>query len=163
MIQQLLWNQLYRAKVHANYLELLLRSTEGIDRAIKIFLAIASSSSIGGWAIWKEYGFLWGGIIAASQVLGAVLPFLPYKERLKSFSSLAREIEEIAIYLEIKWLEVSAGEVSERDMRKLYAEILKKKAGAVQKYFPNNSIPSDDKKLAKAEEEAISYFGTYLN
>lgn len=163
MIQQLIWNQLYRTKVHAIYLELLLGQTETIDRSIKIFLAITSSASIAGWAVWQEYGFVWGMLIAASQVINAIRQFLPYKERLKSFSGLARELEEIAIYTELKWLEVAAGELSEKEMRRLYGDLLNRKSNAIQKYFPNNSIPRSDEKLELAENTALAYLNTHLN
>ena len=162
MIQQLIWNQLYRTKVHAIYLELLLGQTETIDRSIKIFLAVTSSASIAGWAIWKEYAFVWGMLIAVSQVINAIRQFLPYKERLKSFSGLARDFEEIAIYLELKWLEVAAGELSEKEMRRLYGDVLNRKSSALQKYFPNNTIPKSDDKLELAENAALSYLDTHL-
>ncbi len=162
MIQQLIWNQLYRTKVHAIYLELLLGKTETIDRSIKIFLAITSSASIAGWVIWKEHDFIWGMLIAASQAINAIRQYLPYKERLKSFSGLARELEEIAIYLELKWLEIAAGELSEKEMRRLYGDVLNKKSSAIQKYFPNNSIPTSDEKLELAENAALAYLSAFL-
>lgn len=163
MIQQHIWRQLYRIKVHSIYLELLHAKTETIDRSIKIFLAIASSSSIAGWAIWKDAQFIWATIIAASQVLNSIRPFLPYRERMKALSSLSRELEELAIHIEIKWLEIAAGELTEKEMRKLNADMLTKKSSAEQKYFPNNSIPQNEKIMSKAEVAATDYLSSHFS
>lgn len=148
-------------KTHAVYLELLLSETEGIDRGIKIFLALISTGSIASWAIWKEAQFIWAFLIAISQVLNAILPYLPYKERMKALSALARELDELAIHTEIKWLEVAAGELTEKEMRKLHADMLTKASSAAQKHFPNNSIPNDPVLMQKAETTATKYLASH--
>jgi len=50
--------------------------------SLKYFLAITSSSSIGAWAIWNEYSWILASIIAFSQVITAIIPFLAYKSRI---------------------------------------------------------------------------------
>lgn len=162
MIQQHIWRHLYRVKVHAVYLELLLARTEKIDRGIKMFLAFVSSASIGGWAIWRDAQFIWATLIAVSQVVNAVRPYLPYKERMKALAALARELDELAIHMEIKWLEIAVGEMSERDMRKLHADMLLKTSAATQKHFPSNSIPDVPTLLAKAEATATTYLSAHV-
>ena len=84
MIHHLIWKQLFRVNVRSVYLEKLLKHNETTDRYINIFLAIASSTSIAGWALWNKYIYVWTAIIALSQVINAILPYLPYKERIKS-------------------------------------------------------------------------------
>jgi hypothetical protein len=162
MIQQHIWKQLYRTKVHSIYLELLHARTETIDRSIKIFLALVSSGGIAGWAIWKEADFIWACAIALAQVITAIRPYLPYRDRLKALSALSRELEELAIYMEIKWLEISAGELTEKEMRKLNADMLRKISSAVQKHFPVNSIPHNNDLMDKAEIMATNYLSTHL-
>ncbi len=150
-------------KTHAVYLELLLAKTEAIDRSIKIFLALVSSGSIAGWAVWKDAQLLWGILIAASQVINAIRSYLPYKERMKALSALARELDELAIHTEIKWLEIAAGELTEKEMRKLQADMLIKASSAAQKHFPNNSIPDNPALMRKAEATATKYLETHIN
>ena len=79
MYQQRYWKELYQLKVHTNYLELYLESSTNVDRGMNIFLAITSSSSICGWAVWQQYSFVWGAAIAASQLITAIKGFLPFK------------------------------------------------------------------------------------
>jgi hypothetical protein len=163
MIQTLLWKKFYRVKAHSIYIELLHARTETIDRSIKIFLAVTSSGSIASWAIWTQAGPTWACVIAASQFVNAILPFLPYKNRKKSLAALSRELDEIAIHMEIKWLEVSSGELTEKEMRKLYSEMLNKSSAAIQKHFPDSSIPDNEKIMSKAEDMANAYLDTYIN
>ncbi len=40
-------------------------------------------SSIAAWEIWQEYQMVWAVIIALSQVITAIKPFLPFRQRLK--------------------------------------------------------------------------------
>ena len=49
--------------------------------------AIASSGSIAAWALWKEYAFVWGAIIAASQVADALRDVFPFTKKHKAAST----------------------------------------------------------------------------
>lgn len=163
MIQQLLWQQFYRVSVRSVYLEKLLKSNETIDRRVNIFLAITSSSSIAGWAIWKELAVLWAFVIALSQLINAILPHFAYKDRIKSLSGLARDLRQLAISLESKWLDVAAGEVADKEMRKIYTEYLRKEAEFEEKYFHGKSVPEDMKLFEDAESEVLTYLSIHMN
>ena len=66
--QQLYWAQMIELKVAACYIR---RYRDYVGKRVKALgtlRAIASSGSIAAWALWKEYAFVWGAIIAAAQV-----------------------------------------------------------------------------------------------
>jgi hypothetical protein len=163
MIENLIWSQFYRVSVRSAYLEKLLKQNETIDRRINIFFAITSSSSIAGWAIWKDLAFIWGFVIAASQLLNAVLPLFPYKERIKSLSGLARDLRQLAITLESKWIDISAGDITEKEMRKIYHAYLRQEAEFEEKYFHGKSIPEDIKLFNDAENEVLLSLSIHIN
>lgn len=163
MIQQLLWQQFYRVSVRSVYLEKLLESHETTDRRVSIFLAITSSSSIAGWAIWKDLSGLWAFLIALSQLINAVLPHFAYKERIKSLSGLARDLRQLAISLESKWLDVVAGDVADKEMRRTYSEYLRREAEFEEKYFHGKSIPKNAQLFEDAEDEVLTYLATHMN
>lgn len=52
--------------------------------ALGVLKAVASSAGIAAWAIWKEYAFLWGVIIAASQVADALKEVFPFTKTHKA-------------------------------------------------------------------------------
>ncbi|EPE5851646.1 hypothetical protein ACSKAH_004122 [Vibrio vulnificus] len=160
MTQEQYWKELYQLRVHITYIELKLEQAEWNDRAVKILLAIASSSSIGAWALWDSYSWIWAGIIATSQVIGAINPFLPYKNRLKAYSSLINELEELMVRSEFRWHAISQGELTSTDINKARFEIRTLKQKALKKHILT-TIPTDIKLHEKAEASANQYFETF--
>lgn len=161
MSQEHYWKEFYRLKVHVCYMELQLGSTESTDRALKIFLAITSSASIGGWAIWKDLASVWGAIIAASQVVNSTRQYFPYKERLRALSGLLNDLDELLIQVESRWLDISGGLLSEAEIRKALDDLRVRKLKAFKKYFPDNMIPDNGRLFQKAEEKALEYFDNF--
>lgn len=159
--QEYYWKEFYRLKAQANYVELMLLRAEKFDRLIKIFIAVASSSSIGAWVVWKEHAGLWGGIIAASQVLSAIQQHLPYKSRLRPYSALLIELEEIELMVESRWIDISNGEYTEITIRKWLTDLRAKRHLAFKKYIPSTTIPEDGKLFEEAEKRALEYFENF--
>ena len=161
MAQERYWKELYQLKVHINYVEAHIHEAEKYDRHIKIFMAVASSASIGAWAIWRELSFLWGGIIALSQVLAAISPHLPYKTRLKTYSSVLHELEELFIQSEAKWHDIALDKHDENEINKARTSLRLQKHKILKKHLPTSVIPDDTEKAGKAEELALNYFSTF--
>lgn len=161
MAQERYWKELYQLKVHINYVEALLCEAEKRDRAIKIFMAVASSASIGAWVIWKDLSILWAAIIASSQVIAAISPHLPYRERLKNYSAVLHELEEIFIQAESNWHEISSGKLSEEEINKARTNVRLQKHKILKKHLPNSVVPDDEVKANRAEELALNYFANF--
>ena len=162
LIQNLIWKLLYKTKMHSIYLESVRAEDEQIDRNFKIVLAIASSGSIAGWAVWQDYSYIWAVVVAISQVLNVIRPIMPYKERMKALSSLAPELRELSIDMEVKWLLIKEGELTDEEMRKFYADMLKKIARAERKYICSITIADNEKLLEKVENKAGNYFSLHF-
>ena len=161
MAQQRFWKELYQLKVQVNFVQKLLLEAEQNERVIRMFLAIASSASIGAWVVWKEFAWLWGAIIAGSQVLTAIYPHLPYKERQKSYASILREIELLFIDAEHKWQSVADGSMGIRQIDKERNILIKRKSDILNKFIPSSVFPSKPKIAEKAEKEAGLYFSYF--
>lgn len=155
------WRELDQLKVHSLYLGEYLQSTTKIDRGINMFLAVTSSSSICGWAIFKEFAFFWGAIIALSQLLNAVKPHLPYSKRLKSLHGITNEMDALCIAMETKWFDVSEGKLEIEEIHKLRMSIKKKKREISHKYLTTNPLPKNDKFMKTAVFMAATYFNNF--
>lgn len=155
--QERYWKELFELRVHVNYLDLYMEKSEFIDKSINIFLAVTSSSSICGWAIWNKYGFIWAIIIASSQLINAVKQFLPYKTRLKATCSILSELEELLIFAEMKWFDVAEGKLTEEEINKLQFDIRAKKTQSVQRHLGMNTLPEKEKLFCKAKKSAEIY------
>jgi hypothetical protein len=161
MAQERYWKELYQLKVHVNYIEAHVCEAEQRDRAIKIYMAIASSASIGAWVIWRDLSFVWAAIIAISQVLAAISPHLPFRERLKTYSSLLHELEEVFIQAESRWHDVASGRLSEEEINKERTSLRLQKHKLLKKHLPSSVIPDDPQKSERAENLALNYFSTF--
>ena len=161
MAQARFWKEFHQLKVQVIYVQELLLEAERNERLVKMFIAITSSASIGAWVIWKEWAWLWGAIIAGSQVLSAIHPHLPYKERLKTYSSVLRDFERLFIDAEHKWQSVADGSMSIQQMNRERTSLHKKKGDILERYMHNGVFPSNQKIADRAESEANNYFSYY--
>ena len=156
------WKELFQLKTHISFIERKLEKAELVDRVFKIALALTSSASIGAWAIWQQASWVWAFIIALSQVVSAVVPFLPYRTRIKTYSSLLSELEEIMIHAERKWHGISDGKYTEEEINDFRFLIRADKQKALKKNI-QTTIPVDPKIHAEAEESARVYLETFYS
>lgn len=158
MLQEQYWKEFWRLKVQANYVDLYLARTERNDRVVKIILAIASSGSVGGWIIWKDWAVIWATFIAVSQFIDVIRQYLPYKERIKSLSGFAGDLEELVVTVEDRWLQISSGDLKEEDIRKGLLDLRSKKTKSFKKHFFGSTLPEIVSIKLMAEDNAAVYF-----
>lgn len=163
MYQRKYWNQLKELKVHVFYIHGYAVKQNRHDQIINIFLAITSSSSIAAWALWKEYQFLWACIIAASQVVAAVKPLLPYKKRLSALNKLGDVMSLLSLKAERDWFFVSEGKWTEEEIHSKWAELKEDALAAENKCLLGMTLPKDRNVLASAEKEAELYLSSTYN
>lgn len=161
MAQERFWKELFQLKVHLYYVEAHIHEAEKYDRHMKMFMAVSSSASIGAWVIWKDLSLLWATIIAISQVVAAISPHLPFRERLNKYSPMLHEFEEIFIQAEAKWHDVALGKYDEDEINKARTNLRLQKQKILKKYLASTVIPNDSEKADTAEKLASSYFSTF--
>jgi hypothetical protein len=161
MYQLKYWREMDQLKVHVLYLEYYLEKTTNIDRAINMFLAIASSSSIAGWVIWQSLSFVWGAIIAISQAINAIKPYIPYAKRLRSLQSASNELESVFIAMESHWFKVAEGQLTSEQVHSLQMKYKEKIRQVSQKHFGTTTVPEHPKLLSKAQLSAKTYFENF--
>ncbi len=155
------WKEFYQLKVHVNYLEIYSEKSELRDKTVNIFLAITSSSSICSWAIWNEYGFIWGSIIALSQLINAIKIFLPYRNRLKGIGKILPELEELLVFCERKWFDVAEGKLTEEEINRLQFDIRRKKIQSVRRHLGGSALPLKEKYFDKSKELSNTYISNF--
>ncbi|WGR99097.1 hypothetical protein MTX26_33780 [Bradyrhizobium sp. ISRA443] len=159
--QRIFWDELVTSRRDARYVDLYLARTELIDRCLKGFIAIAASSSIAGWAIIKEYSFVWAAVVAGSQVLQVVKEYLPYKTRLRALTVLSQDLNAISLSAENHWYKVCTGTLYDDDIHDLRFDLKQRKLAALQKAFPSAGLPQNKKLEERAERETLDYFAIY--
>lgn len=162
MVQEQYWKELHELKTHIYFIEYHLERAEKIDRTLKIVLAVASSSSIGAWVIWSKVAGLWATIIAVSHVISAISQYLPYLNRIKSYSKVLNELNELIIQAEYRWHDIASGKLTPSEINAERFELRNKKNKSLKEHIPT-TIPSNDVFHQKAEEKSREYFNNYYH
>lgn len=158
LIQERYWSSLTEKKFALYYIEIHFSKAIQINRAIKIIMAITSCSSIAAWTIWKQLSYLWGIIIALSQVVGVINEYMPYQKRIEDISNLKSEWSAIFLSMEKDWLKVSNGSITENEINDILFEYEKEWNEVDDKYFKDDSLPRKQKCIDYAEEKMGLYF-----
>jgi hypothetical protein len=157
-MQERYWKKLTDKRYRLIYINEYYDRSVWIQRMINIFLAISSSGAIAAWAIWKEFPVLWGGIIAASQVVTAIKPYLPYEKRIEDIYNILTQLTVICNEVEAKWYYVANGSMSEEEINDLYYKYEKRWTEVESKCLKGDSIPADARLAHIANEKKEKYF-----
>lgn len=155
------WRELTQLKEHCYYINEYIIQTQHISRWINSFLAITSSSSIGAWVIWQKYAFIWGAIIAFSQVVNIIKQFFPFEARLRHLPELKNELDFLFLEMEKSWFNVAEGKWTNEETHSKRLEFKTKKAEILEKHIPNTTLPDKKKYLSVAKEKTRYYFSNF--
>lgn len=159
-MQETYWKKLTQNKYALYYFDAHFFRCIKIDRSIKIFCAIASSTAIAAWATWQKLSFLWGLIIVISQVVTAVNEVLPYKKRIKDLSDLRSELTPIYNNMEKSWHDVANGSLTEDEINELCYSYINQWNQIDDKYFKSDALPQLKKCRETAEVAKELYYET---
>jgi hypothetical protein len=119
--------------------------------------AIASSGGIAAWAIWKEHAFVWGAIIAASQLADALKEVFPFTKIHKAASEHTIGLDSMFIDALLEWENIFGGKYSDDQISNRRHKLMKLQHDAERKAFPTG-LPVKEKLFAAAQVEAKEYF-----
>ena len=157
--QQLYWAQMTELKTACVYTR---RYRDHLGRwvtGIGTVRAIASSGSIAGWALWKEYAFFWALIIASSQVLDALKDVFPVTKKDNAASEHTSNLESIFIDVQLEWENIFAGRYTDDQIMNRRHRLMKLQHDAERTHFPDG-LPERSSDFALAQQEAAAYFKT---
>ncbi len=120
-----IWATLNNVKFKGFCLDHLINKYQKIDRNINIYLAIASSGSIAAWVIWNQFPMVWGTIIASTQVITVVKPYVPYFKYVKELKGKLLKIENLNIELERLWYYYTIKKISKDEIETRYFALQK--------------------------------------
>lgn len=138
------WKLLEDAKYHEFYLETFLRKYQAIERRVKYLMAITSSASIAGWAIWSKFSFVWAVIIASSQLLNTIQHFLPYSERVKLISQALPKLNRLSLRIEDDLYQVKNGELTDYEIHRVTIRF-REEINEIETRLRDNLLPDSSK------------------
>ena len=155
--QQLYWNQMVNVKVAAAYIR---RYRDDLGKWVTLLgtvKAVAASGSIAAWVIWKEYAFVWGMIIAVSQLADALKDVFPFTKTHKAASEHTITLENIFIDAQLEWENIFTGQYTNEQIASRWHKLMKLQHDAECRIFPNG-LAEKPQLFAKAQQEAEDYF-----
>jgi hypothetical protein len=155
--QQLYWNQMIKLKVAVEYV---CRYRDNLAKwvtGVGIIRAVASSGSIAAWAIWRDYAFVWGSIIALSQVIDTLKDVFPFTRTHRSASEHAIALGSMFIDAQLEWENIFSGRYSDDQIANRRHKLMKLQHDAERHSFPNG-LTAKTALFRLAEEEASVYF-----
>jgi hypothetical protein len=159
--QERYWAFLVQTYGHTRYLHKYLERCESIDRNISMYTAIASSASIGGWVIWQQAGWVWGTIIAISQVIGAIRKFLPYSTQAEKLRSLDSHYARLLTRIEGEWFRVRSSLLTEAEINDLITRFKTEQDEIEDATFSTVTLPDKKRLLTKAGADTVNHFKSY--
>lgn len=136
-------------RFHADCMALLVKEFRTRDKWMNGILAITSSSSIAGWAIWDEYGKVWGFLIALSQVITAIKPLFPFNKHVHTLNTHCYKQEALFLELEELWFKVKDKRIDEDEARQQLT-YLKKRIAENEFFDDDDSFEFSKKVIAEA-------------
>jgi hypothetical protein len=155
--KRLYWQELVELKVATIYMRRYRDNLGSWVTRISAVRAIASSGSIGAWAIWKELAFVWGFIIVISQVTDALKDVFPFVKTFKAASDHVTTLSSLLIESLLDWENISGNKYSDTEITTRTFKLMKLRLDAESKNFPDG-LKVNDSLFAKAQEDAQAYF-----
>jgi hypothetical protein len=119
--------------------------------------AIASSGGIAAWALWREYAFVWGAIIAAAQVADALKDVFPFSKKHKAANEHAITLGSIFIDAQLEWENIFSGRYTDDEIMSRLHKLRKLQHDAERNTFPDG-LKVQESLFARAQQEAGDYF-----
>ena len=157
-VQERYWKELMQLKFQQFYFDEYLNESYKINNIINIITAIASSSSIAGWAIWNRLGYMWSIIIALSQLISAIKIYLPFSTRIKALTSACSDTNDLFLKAEYYWYRVANGELTSSKINDLNYQFKRDNQAINNKYNLQTYLPFNEKFKNIADTNVNEYF-----
>jgi len=153
--QALFWSQLVELKWLSIFIRLYRDDQAKWVHRIGIVKAVAASSTIAGWSIWKDYALIWGIILALSQLLDTVKEYLPHQKQQRAASDLTGAIDMLFVDAQFEWSFVIDGKLDAEEIMARWRNVARLRLEAEHKFFPEGVARNEGlQSLARSEVDA---------
>ena len=109
--------------------------------------------------IWKQYAWIWAGIVAASQLIEALKNVFPFYKRRGELSKWSRTLNRLFVEAQRDWDVIAGGDRTNAQISELSHRLRVKKERAEEKYIPHGLARRKDL-FEKAQNEASRFFAS---
>jgi hypothetical protein len=135
--QRRYWQELVELKKASVYMRLLREDQARWATRIAIIKAVATSGSIAGWAIWKEFGWVWATIVGISTLTDTLREQFPHLKRKTAAGELLAVLDNAFQDAQLGWETILSGRAEATDILKNWSKLQTLRTNAEKKYFPD--------------------------
>jgi len=150
---------MYQLKLSASYIRLYRDFLGRWVTGLGTLKATASCAGIAAWALWKEYAFIWGAIIAASQLADALKDIFPFARKHKAACAHTMILDNLFIDVQLEWEYVSSGKYTDEEMMTRIHQLRKLQFEAEKQNFPDG-LSTRNALLDRARRDAAEFIST---
>jgi hypothetical protein len=118
--------------------------------------AVASCGGIAAWVVWKEYAFVWGAIIATSQLADALKDVFPFAKKHKAACEHMITLSNLFIDVQLEWENIFSGRYTDDEIMKRLHQLRKLQLDAENRCFPDG-LAERNALLDRAKQESSEY------
>lgn len=151
------WQEFNQLKLDGCYIRDYRNSIANQETTVAAIRAIASSTSIAAWAIWKQYAFVWACLIAASQVTDALRDVFPFRKRRQALSGWSNALNRLFVDAQRDWDTISTGSVTNTKIAMMTHQLRQKMQRYEETYIPDG-LARKQKLFDAAQKEMETFF-----
>lgn len=157
--QRLYWDQMYALKVAASAICLYRNYLNRWVTGLGVLKAVTSCASIAAWAVWRQYAFVWGALIAASQLADALKDVFPFAKTHKAACAHALTLNNLFVDTQLEWENIFSGRYSDEEIIKRLHQLRKLQLDAENHDFPDG-LSMRKSLLDRAKQDAKEYLAS---
>ncbi len=160
-MRERVWNNLADIKFKSIYLNKVSNRAYHWGNAYSIFLAVASASSVAAWAVWEKYPALWAAIVAISQILHIIKPYMYFIKNDKEFIEMSLLFEGIYLSYEKLWYELQKEDFNSDEAENTFYENRQKELD-ISKNHKHVVCPNIASLISKADAETNNFLQAHF-
>ncbi|MGD0911836.1 MAG: hypothetical protein ABR928_08065 [Terracidiphilus sp.] len=107
--------------------------------------------------VWERYAFVWGAIIAASELADALKDVFPFAKKHKAAGAHSMTLDNLFNDVQLEWENIFSGRYSDEEIMNRLHRLRKLQLDALQRNFPDG-LAERPKLLIQAKLIAETYF-----
>jgi hypothetical protein len=129
------------------------------DRWIKIFLCVASLSSVANLAFWGKVPLFWPTISVIAQILSAVAYLIPYSDQVNALNSLLPELDMLIHKIDYYWDRINILEdIPDKEINSLVLDFNMEFTKLESKYTKGIPFSPSNSCLKKADSDFKKFY-----
>jgi hypothetical protein len=148
-MEKKIWHEMQEARFKSEYSHLLSKLAHTLSNLYSFLLAFSSAGFIAAWTVWETVPYVWGAIVASSQLLHLAKPSIPFIKQERELFEIGSKYNQLFIMYEKLYSEFNRGKLTEDQTHKQYFALRSRESNFISSY-KRVKIPKFNKLITQA-------------